>query len=276
MKPEIRLITKSDLTTVKALAKHIWDGQDYLHRVAAKWIEDGFFFGLFEGKKLIACVKLSYLPGEILWLEGLRVHQDWQGQGLGKLMHQAAMHIATGMLDSGQVQGIEFATYFKNEQSIHIATQTGFKQVHELFLLSHPPVEPIVPKRYSQKYFGITSAFPTYVPCGWKFIRSEHLSSGYLQQHGKLYSKRGNAFYAGGDEPVIILLSPAGEWIYEVLPVMQHLVGEGHELNIIVDSVYHNEVSKLKNLGFDNWEKGQQDMVLVFRYFSGKAKKAAK
>jgi GNAT superfamily N-acetyltransferase len=267
MKAQIRPITPADIPAVKELAKHIWDGHDYLQNVAAKWIKDGWFFGFFDMGKLAACVKISYLPGDVLWLEGLRVHPDYRGQGIAKLMNEAAMHVARTALESGKVKGIEFATYYKNEESIHIASLTGFKPVHEFFMISHPAIEPQIPRRFSHDYSGLDAFFPAYVPCGWKFIHPSEVTIEFLEREGKLYSKKGNAFYAGGDEPTIFLLSPAGEWLYEAMPVMQHLVGAGHDIDIIVDSHLESELVALQNLGFDYWEKGQQDKLSVFRYF---------
>jgi len=142
MKPEIRLLNEADLKDVKELAKHIWEGNDYLGKVAKTWIEDGGFLGMFDAEMLIGCAKITQLPDTVIWLEGLRIHPDYQGKGLGKQLAKVVLDMALQFVASGEARYIEFSTYCLNHESIHISTQAGFKVIDEYYILSHKAVKP--------------------------------------------------------------------------------------------------------------------------------------
>ena len=74
---------------------------------------------------MLGFAKLSRLgPGE-WWLEGLRVHPDHQGRGIGRRLHRRmvgrAEEIGSGVL--------RFATNVKMVAVHHLARSTGFRQI---------------------------------------------------------------------------------------------------------------------------------------------------
>jgi GNAT superfamily N-acetyltransferase len=266
MKPEIMLLAAQDVYAVKELAKQIWEGDDYLGRVAKHWIEDGGFLGMYEGEKLIGCVKISRLPDRVIWLEGLRIHPDFRNQGLGRQLSAKALEIAINLVKSGEADYIEFSTYYLNEESLHITAQQGFKLIDELYILTHKAVKSAAENRHSRIREDITDYFPVSIPFGWKFLHPAKASLNWLNQKSHLLRSEGGYFYVGGEQPTVCLLSPAGEWIEKALPVMQYFIGKKEPIEVIVHSSRKFEIDMLLSMDFHWWEEGVEDKILVFRY----------
>ncbi|TFH40724.1 MAG: GNAT family N-acetyltransferase, partial [ANME-2 cluster archaeon] len=166
MIPEFRLLQPTDLYAVKDLSKLMWDGDDYMGKVAKAWIEDGGFLGMFDVDKLIGCAKIPRLPNQVIWLEGLRVHPDYQKKGLGKKLAGLVLDTALQFVRSGDATHIEFSTYHLNEESIHISTQAGFKQIDEYYILTHKSVKPSATNQHHRIHDYVTDYFPHSIPFG--------------------------------------------------------------------------------------------------------------
>jgi GNAT superfamily N-acetyltransferase len=266
MKQQIRLLNATDVYAVKDLAKHIWDGEDYLGKVAKHWIEDGGFIGMFDGDKLIGCSKITRLPDRVIWLEGLRIHPDYRKQGLGKQLSETGMEIALNLVKSGEADSIEFSTYCLNEESIHLAAQAGFKQIDEHYIMSHKSVKPAAENRHGRIHDDITDYYPVSLPFGWRFLHPVKASLNWINQKSRLVRADIGYFYVGGEQPTVCLLSPAGEWILKALPVMQYFVGKKEPIELILHSSRKFEIEMLLSLDFHWWEEGQEDRILVYRY----------
>lgn len=116
-----------DRAAVAEISAQIWEGEDYVPEVFDDWVADprGEFSLFFEGEQLVAFGKLTELqPGE-WWLEGLRVHPEYQGRGIARQAHehvvQLAERIASGVL--------RFATGDYNVPVHRLAGHTGFELV---------------------------------------------------------------------------------------------------------------------------------------------------
>ncbi len=266
MKDDIRILQAEDIKAVKELSKLIWDGDDYLGRVAKSWIEEGGFLGMFEGDQLIGTAKLTRLPDKVLWLEGLRIHPDYAGHGLGKKLSGMALEAALNQVAAGEADYIEFSTYYKNEASIHLATQAGFKQVDEFYLLTHRSIKPTAPKFHTRVHDDAVGYFPNFVPYGWKFLHPVKQSLNWLNKKVTALKAAEGYFYVGGESPVICLLTPAGDWLHEAMPLAQHILGKKEELQVMLHSSRKAEIDTLLQLGFHWWEEDSEDRVLVYRY----------
>jgi GNAT superfamily N-acetyltransferase len=266
MTPEIRMLHLDDIKAVKDLAKQIWDGNDYLGRVARAWIEDGGFLGMFDGQNLIGCAKITRLPDGVIWLEGLRIHPDWQKQGHGKKLAAQVMDVAQQFVRTGDASSIEFSTYYKNLESIHIATQAGFKQIDEYYILTHKSVKLSGDKHHTRIHDDITDYFPVTLPYGWKFLHTARQALNWLNKKADLHRAGGGYFYVAGEQPTVCLMSPAGDWIDEALPVIQHLLGKKEEISVLLHSSRKFEIPILLALDFHWWEEGIEDKVVVFRH----------
>jgi GNAT superfamily N-acetyltransferase len=267
MTPDIRLLHKDDLYSVKDLAKLIWDGDDYLGRVAKAWIEDGGFLGMFDAGKLIGCAKITRLPDQVIWLEGLRIHPDYQHQGLGRQLSGQVLDMAQQFIQTGDAQSIEFSTYHLNEESIHLAETAGFKQIDEYYILTHRSVKPNPAHQHGRIHDDVTDYFPKSIPFGWKFLHPAKQSVNWLNKKADLLRAGGGYFYVGGDTPVLCMLSPVGDWLEQAMPAVQHVLGKKEPIEVLLHNSRKFEIPALQALGFHWWEEDHEDRVLVYRYF---------
>jgi GNAT superfamily N-acetyltransferase len=121
----IRQARESDRTGVEALCAHIWDGDDYLPFVFTDWLADpgGEFYVATLGGQVIGTGKLSRFADDEWWLEGLRVHPDFQGRGIGRLLFRHGVRQA----EASARQGISrFVTGHSNPATRKLAMEAGF------------------------------------------------------------------------------------------------------------------------------------------------------
>lgn len=126
---EFRPAQPSDEPAVQALASQIWDGHDYIGQRFHEWLADphGRFSMVYDGTALLGCSKITRLgPGE-WWLEGLRVHPDYQGRGLGRAIHNYNIQLAEELAARDQPPGgmLRFTT--GNPAVRKMAAETGFR-----------------------------------------------------------------------------------------------------------------------------------------------------
>lgn len=120
----IRRARPEDRDAIFEMSKSIWGGEDYLPRVWDDWVADrkGVLLTVLHRGRPIGTSKISVMaPGEV-WLEGLRLHPDFQGRGLSKQIHRATFREAM-KLDPKRVR---YSTWIGNEASRHIAETHGF------------------------------------------------------------------------------------------------------------------------------------------------------
>ena len=118
-----------DTPDVMELTRTIWEGEDYVPAVWAEWLED--FAGTLAvaqyGRGVVGLCKLSRLgPGE-WWLQGLRVHPDYEKRGI-------ASHLHDYLLDVWSRSGsgvLRLATASFRAPVQHLCDRTGFKKVGE-------------------------------------------------------------------------------------------------------------------------------------------------
>jgi GNAT superfamily N-acetyltransferase len=127
--PEVRFgpMRPRDKAAVLAISARIWEGTDYLPRVFDAWVANAaaYFAGAWLGEDLIGCGRLMPFDRRRAWLEGLRVHPDHQGLGLGREMSH---HLFRYGRDRGY-ESLLFSTYFRNASSIRISETAGFRPV---------------------------------------------------------------------------------------------------------------------------------------------------
>jgi len=266
METIIRILENDDLRSVQSLSTLFWEGGDYLGNVASTWIKDGGFWGLFCGKELIGCAKMTKLPYKVIWLEGLRIHPKYQNHGLGKHLSSIVLENALKLVSKREADHIEFSTYYLNQESIHIATDAGFCPIDEhVFLTNCPVVQSgqIFPRKISEIVYDY---FPVTMPFGWKFLHPGRQSLTWLNKRLHAYNVEGGCFYAGGEQPVVCLLSPAGDWIKKALPIMQSILGKNQEIHLMLNKTHLAEAEELLSLGFHWWDADKPDRVLVYRY----------
>jgi N-acetylglutamate synthase-like GNAT family acetyltransferase len=122
----IRRARESDRPALEAIAARTWHGDDYLPQVFDEWLADpdGEFFvaSLGADERVVGTAKLTQLgPGE-WWLEGMRVHPDLYGQGIGTALQRYGFERAEA-IGSGVVR---FATEQANGAVHKMAHKLGF------------------------------------------------------------------------------------------------------------------------------------------------------
>lgn len=133
MKADIRLSVTirpaiaADTTDVLELTSHIWDGEDYVPQAWEGWLHDPLGLLLvaeYQGR-VVGLAKLSETTPEDWWMQGLRVHPDFEGQGIASRLYDA-------LLDHWHKNGrgsLRLATHFERYQVHHLCQRGGFTHV---------------------------------------------------------------------------------------------------------------------------------------------------
>jgi len=79
----------SDTADVLELTSTIWEGQDNIPEVWENWLSDStglLAVAEYQGR-VLGLSKLTRLSESDWWLDGLRVHPDFEGRGVASSMH---------------------------------------------------------------------------------------------------------------------------------------------------------------------------------------------
>ncbi len=118
-----------DTEAVMELCSHIWEGGDYIPHVWDEWLADPEgLLGVAELHGRVAGIfKLTKFQDSEWYMEGLRVHPDFQGKGV-------ASHIHNYVVDTWRKIGkgvLRLMTASFNVKVHHMCDQTGFKRLAE-------------------------------------------------------------------------------------------------------------------------------------------------
>ena len=116
-----------DTPQVLAFTRRIWEGEDYVPYVWEERLADseGLLAIAQYGSAIVAMSKLTQIDTNQWWLEGLRVHPDFQGRGVASRLHEY-------LLEYWRRHGsgiIRLATFFNREPIKHLAMRSGFHPV---------------------------------------------------------------------------------------------------------------------------------------------------
>ncbi len=128
----IRPARKSDTGDVLALTARMWEGHDYIPRVWSDWLADrsGILAVAERDGKAVGIGKLTRMTPEEWWLEGLRVHPEYQGMKIGSQLFE---YLVEGWKKRGG-GAIRLATSSERVPVHHLCGRLGFRRV-ETFLL---------------------------------------------------------------------------------------------------------------------------------------------
>lgn len=167
----IRPATKADRDDLISVSKGIWGGTDYLPKVMDRWISEPWFLVCEYQGHVIACLKLSLFPDQVLWFEGLRVRSRYQNRGVATLMNRHSFALAHDLRRAGKVRSFEFCTYYLNKESLHLTQKLGFKVVATFWQLNKRGIkatrEPKLLPRVDLKAFR---HYGKYIPCAWQSL----------------------------------------------------------------------------------------------------------
>ena len=104
----IREAQKNDKQDVQEITRFTWEGQDYIDKVFDEWLEDGHFFVAEIENKVIGTAKLTIFPDKVGWLEGLRVHPQYRGQGIGRKLQDFTREYGIALIRKGVINCLDF------------------------------------------------------------------------------------------------------------------------------------------------------------------------
>ncbi|MCI0519452.1 MAG: GNAT family N-acetyltransferase [Chloroflexi bacterium] len=119
-----------DKAGVLEMARHIWDGQDYIPYVWDEWIKDphGVLIVAELGGRVIGLGKLTRLDEGEWWMEGLRVHPEMQGTGVASRLNDYLL--AAWQRFGGGV--VRLGTSSQRKPVHHLCERNGFHKLCEL------------------------------------------------------------------------------------------------------------------------------------------------
>ena len=92
---QVRILTASERHTMEVmdLTKLIWEGDDYIPEVWSEWMADpeGRLVVAEYQDRIVGLGKLTRMSPVDWWLEGLRVHPDWEGHRVGSQIFDALL-----------------------------------------------------------------------------------------------------------------------------------------------------------------------------------------
>lgn len=257
-----------DHEAIAEISRGTWDGNDYLEERAAEWTADGtLYVGELEGS-VLGTFRISPMPCEVLWLEGLRIQAGFRGRGLGRQLAGAAFRRGRRLMEEGLGRCMEFSTYVNNHESIHISTTQGFRVVNGFMLMTRedfPACNGAENCAPSPDMFRETRE---HIPCGWKYPRA-------CPEGIEWAVRRCGVFRFGG----VVFLRKRGSG--EAAPLdgsvrnpLEFLRGveaaataEGcTEARIVVHEARTDLISAAFSEGYSTWEPVGERNVLVFRY----------
>ena len=127
-----------DTPDMLELTRTIWDGHDYVPHVWERWLADpaGRLAAAEHQGRVLGLSKLTHLGGNDWWLEGLRVHPEYQGRGVASQLHDYLVghwqEIGGGVL--------RMATASTRLAVHRLCARSGFERVAEVSSFAAPPL----------------------------------------------------------------------------------------------------------------------------------------
>ncbi len=124
-RPVCRPALPKDTPDVMELTSKIWEGDDYVPYVWDEWLTDyeGLLAVCEYGGRVVALGKLTLLSAGQWWLEGLRVHPEYEGRGIASHVNDYIMNY---WIKNGDGK-VRLATVSNREKVIHLSEKRGFQ-----------------------------------------------------------------------------------------------------------------------------------------------------
>jgi len=132
----VRPARESDTPDMLEVTRNIWEGHDYVPLEWANWLVEPhgkLLVAEYQGR-VIGLGKLTRLHEQDWWLQGLRVHPDYEGRGV-------ATQITGAMVSEWQAQGggaLRLATSSQRFPVHHLCEHLGFVKVGEYTVFVAP------------------------------------------------------------------------------------------------------------------------------------------
>jgi GNAT superfamily N-acetyltransferase len=138
MKPEdlftivCRPALPKDTFEVIKFTQEIWEGEDYVPHVWENWLKDfQSFLAIAEySGHVVGIGRITQLSSEEWWLEGLRVHPQYQGRGIASHIH----HYILDYWERNLGCTVRLGTASTRYQVHHLCKQNRFTKITEFTL----------------------------------------------------------------------------------------------------------------------------------------------
>lgn len=265
----VRKASEADMPALREISSLTWEGDDYLSEAAAGWIsQGGFYVGTLDGL-VVGTVKVSLLPGRVVWLEGLRVHPNHKGRGWGRALAEHSVREALNLVRSGRADLVEFVTYVKNLASIEISRKLGFRLQEGFVILSRPTAgcRESGCRTMEELREVDLSCFPVHVPAGWVMVPRCPESMPWLRSAMTVHRFGGASFMLRRGQPYFVpLRSSVQDPVDFIRGANVCAVEKGMERH---DIVLHESMRELlqnaRDAGFEMWDEVDGPNMLLFR-----------
>ncbi|PKN76105.1 MAG: hypothetical protein CVU49_01695 [Candidatus Cloacimonetes bacterium HGW-Cloacimonetes-2] len=256
----VRLARTGDTRDLLAISKTIWDGTDYLPEVIEEWIKERWLFVAEFHGKVLACIKLSQFPDNVIWIEGLRVHARYQGKGIGTLLNDYIMDYAYRLKEKNRSLSFEFCTYYKNFESLKMTEKLGFNLVESFYSLDHHK-EPgyLVPEIVEDYGMDIFDNYPSYIPLGWQSVRNKPESLDFIKRNATVFRTPQSIYLIGGKgEKAVTFLKPPTKDLAAELPYFGYFFRRKRRIGIVCSTGFDKQLPYLLDSGFFFWDESRE------------------
>ncbi len=283
----IRRVEHRDLADIREISTGIWEDTDYLPAVAAKWIDDpdSAFIGYELDGHLVAVTRNNHLEPGLVWLEGIRVHRDYRGRGIARVLgeHQLEMALASSP------ERIELATYIDSTESLGLIGSMGFGVVARFKYLElaidkvagapvpWQAVESVEPARVDRWIADLRREKDGYLSFDWTFRRATPELLELLIDRGEVFRTEAGIHvllttcHAKDGSITLKILEPTGleQTVELVQDALQMAANQGARYLIMMNGEEEESTAALLGgkiaITFDD----QRVDTFVFRYGSG-------
>jgi len=264
----IRAAKKEDEQDIQEISRLTWDGQDYIYEVFEEWLRDGHFFVAEINNKVIGTAKLTIFPDKVGWLEGLRVHPEYRGQGIGRKLQDFTREYGLNLIRKGLINCLEFSTYYKNQRSIQMALKDGFRIVKRFYILSRKRTEEKEKPDFAEIRMEDLINFKKYLSMGWRFLHKIQEALEWMLNHITPYKIGAYKFYQYRATNTFTLLQFTEEAVKAYINALNWISERAGFSNyeIILPEESKDSIPIFKKYDFYFWDKPEEANIYVFRY----------
>lgn len=264
----IRAAQKGDKQDIQEISRLTWGGQDYIEEVFEEWLEDGHFFVAEINNKVIGTAKLTIFPDKVGWLEGLRVHPEYRGKGIGRKLQDFTREYGLTLIRKGLINCLEFSTYYKNQRSIQMALKDGFYVVKRFYILMRKRTREKEKPAFTEIFMEDLINFNKYMPMGWRFLHKTQEALEWMLNHITQYKIGTFKFYQYRATNTFTLLQFTEEAVKSYISALNWISEKAgfSTYEIILPEESGDSIPIFKKYGFSFWDKPEETNIYVFRF----------
>ncbi|MBN2548422.1 MAG: GNAT family N-acetyltransferase [Anaerolineales bacterium] len=149
----LRRARQSDKADMLDLTRNIWDGDDYVPHAWEGWLVDsqGLLVVAEHEGRVLGLAHLARLSSEDWWMEGMRVHPEFEGRGIASQLHE---YLTSYWLRHGSGT-VRLTTASFRQEVHHLCQKQGFQKMLEISFFIAPALDEPLPEAV---FTGLTGA----------------------------------------------------------------------------------------------------------------------